>query len=905
MKKFLSLLTVLAVTTQLQAADVDLATAQSAAKSFMTRQVAAGRLRAAATANLKLAKAEASIANPKAVDYYIFNSDKSYVVVSGDDQAPEILMYGEEGAIDMNNIPPGMQWLLNKYKYQIDGIKAGTLKAVAPPKTATTAVEPLVKANWDQTAPYYNQTPTSNGRHTYTGCPATSLSMCFYLYKWPKTYPALPAIPKTSYGVAAAALQEKAADWDNIIDEYTGPTNYSYTSAQADAVAWLMRYVGQACTMEYSTSGSGADDPEILEACHTFGYTDAKLLTLTELVQSGWSYTNGTQKYTDAQWNEWMLEELHAGRPIEYLAYDITSGQVSGHAFNVFGCNTSGQYYVNWGWSGDSNGYCTLHNFTTSTGATGQSGSYTFKYGEAMIIGIAPPSTAQQLTAPTLNAATSISTNSFTASWTYNPETTVTYTLNVTTTGGTQVANVTGITDKSYNVTGLNPATTYVMKVKAVPTDTENYTESEWSATRNVTTTEEIVPTITVTPTSIDFGTLMVGETATKTFTVTGANLEGNIALALSDPNDVYSLSTTMVTKSQATSGRTITVTYNPKENKAYDATVTLTSANAQTVTVSLTGAAAFDVPVMTTADENFIKHTSFRADWTDNTPAANVASYTLEVNVVKDEPEPTVELLNTLDATGYSGYNSITLPAPWGGSNVRSGYGSIYFSNSSWYGYGYITYTIPEGYENATFTLEITSASGSYGQGNFTVATPQTASTGHEFKSSETFAWVVTASSGEQIKITSTDSSYSPDIVMLKVYRGDATAMQRKAANETGDENYRTITGITDKSYIVNELLAGGTFTYRVKALYTNGTESNWSNVETVTLNAEEDPTDTLLGDVNNDGNVDVDDVNALIAIILGKEQADAYGTRAYITDDDTIDVDDVNAVIAIILGK
>ena len=60
----------------------------------------------------------------------------------------------------------------------------------------------------------------------------------------------------------------------------------------------------------------------------------------------------------------------------------------------MFGCDTSGKYYVNWGWSGDSNGYCTLHNFTTATGSTGQSGSFVFNYGEAMIIGIAPPAGA-------------------------------------------------------------------------------------------------------------------------------------------------------------------------------------------------------------------------------------------------------------------------------------------------------------------------------------------------------------------------------------------------------------------------------------------------------------------------------------------------------------------------------
>lgn len=57
--------------------------------------------------------------------------------------------------------------------------------------------------------------------------------------------------------------------------------------------------------------------------------------------------------------------------------------------------------------------------------------------------------------------------------------------------------------------------------------------------------------------------------------------------------------------------------------------------------------------------------------------------------------------------------------------------------------------------------------------------------------------------------------------------------------------------------------------------------------------------------GDVNLDGVVDIDDVSIVIAIILGKDQAEKYDRRAYITDDDQIDVDDVNAIIKIILDK
>ena len=733
----------LCVTTQVQAADVDLATAQNAAKAFMTKQVANGRLRAAAATNLQLVKAEKSVAKPTAVDYYIFNSDKSYVVVAGDDKAPQILMYGEQGCIDLNNIPPAMQWLLNKYKYQIDGIKAGTLEPIKAATRATVAVAPLVNANWDQTAPYYNHTPTSGSTHTYTGCPATSLSMCFYKYKWPETYPAVAAIAASSYGVAAPALSEKAADWDNIIDEYTGPTNYTYTSAQADAVAWLMRYVGQACTMQYSTSGSGANDPEILEACHTFGYTDAQLLTLCELVQSGWSYTNGTANYTDTEWNNYMMTELQAGRPIEYLAYDITSGQVSGHAFNVFGCDSNGKYYVNWGWSGVGNAYCTLHNFVASTGSTGQSGSYTFKYGEAMIIGIEPPAGA--LTNPRIKAE----------------------------------------------------------------------------------------------PSTLDM-TAVVGSTKTATFTVTGYNLTNAVNLSVSGDN-AFSLSTSSISVNQAQNGITVTVTYHPSELGTDDATVTLSSTGASNVTVKLNGTATLqkeDIVLQEAAD---ITNTSFKAIWNDATPSANISSYTLWVS--QEDPDA-VQLLGTINGSNYTGnYTSITLSSPWGGTGVKGGNNAVYFGST-----GNITFTIPEGYNNRTFTMRIKTVSGTYGSGNITVKSAQTAAVGHSFSAGETFNWLVQGSTGEKITITTTDANYSPDMALIEVYSGDATQAKAptRGVSEEGDATYRIVTGITDKSYTVNNLTPEATYYFRVKAIYVDGTESSWTETKEVTLEDDTNPSIT-----------------------------------------------------------
>ena len=59
------------------------------------------------------------------------------------------------------------------------------------------------------------------------------------------------------------------------------------------------------------------------------------------------------------------------------------------------------------------------------------------------------------------------------------------------------------------------------------------------------------------------------------------------------------------------------------------------------------------------------------------------------------------------------------------------------------------------------------------------------------------------------------------------------------------------------------------------------------------------------LRGDINGDDMVDVDDMNILINIILGKANANDFPGKADIDDSGVVDVDDMNIVINIILGK
>ena len=71
--------------------------------------------------------------------------------------------------------------------------------------------------------------------------------------------------------------------------------------------------------------------------------------------------------------------------------------------------------------------------------------------------------------------------------------------------------------------------------------------------------------------------------------------------------------------------------------------------------------------------------------------------------------------------------------------------------------------------------------------------------------------------------------------------------------------------------------------------------------SVTTITLEMPEDP--TIVGDVNNDGKVDVADINCIINVILENEPASNYDGRADVNGDSKVDVADINLVIDIIL--
>ena len=119
MKKILFLAALLLAAMPVLAGNVDLSTAQSKATDFLRTKAFKSRLMTSAP-TIKWTHEVKNSSNAALAAYYIVNTDKGYVIVSGDDRAREILAYGDGCLESMNDLPDAMQFFLDMYKAEME-----------------------------------------------------------------------------------------------------------------------------------------------------------------------------------------------------------------------------------------------------------------------------------------------------------------------------------------------------------------------------------------------------------------------------------------------------------------------------------------------------------------------------------------------------------------------------------------------------------------------------------------------------------------------------------------------------------------------------------------------------------------------------------------------------------------
>ena len=334
--------------------------------------------------------------------YYVFNigSRDGFVIVSGDDCAPEILGYADSGEVDPQNMPENMKAWLQGYADQIEwmkekGIKAQT-RSIAK-AGAKSAIEPLLKSEWNQYSPFNDQCPTytkdAETKHYVTGCVATAMAQIMYYHKWPEACTAIPQYTPTGANASCPtlpALESTTFDWAKMCDTYNG-------SEDGTEVAKLFKYCGTAVQMNYAEGGSSASTGTAVYALmNYFGYS------------SGARYL-GRSGYTYAQWIDIIYGELAAGRPVLYDGQS-TGG---GHAFVCDGYEEDDLFHINWGWGGQSNGVFRLSILAPEEqGAGGSSTSDGYRMWQSIGVGIEKTNTSPSYPEPA-NTNPSLEVTSF------------------------------------------------------------------------------------------------------------------------------------------------------------------------------------------------------------------------------------------------------------------------------------------------------------------------------------------------------------------------------------------------------------------------------------------------------------------------------------------------------------
>ncbi len=294
------------------------------------------------SANPRRAKKVEQQSDATQEDFYVFNAENNggFVIISGDDRTEEILGYADSGSLDMDNLPSNLKGWLEGYSKQIDVIRqenySGQTTARRAPSTPRAAIEPLIITKWGQDGPYNLMCPEIDGKHCVTGCVATAMAQVMYYHKWPQNAcAAIPAYTAGTRQIQMAALPPTTFKWDKMRDRYwEGETGES-----ADAVAELMRYCGQAVTMDYNIDESSSG-VVLSTLINYFGYSkNVKRIYMSQ--------------HTLSQWEDILYKELSEGRPVLYEGASVSNA----HEFICDGYDGNGYYHFNWGWNGMADGF--------------------------------------------------------------------------------------------------------------------------------------------------------------------------------------------------------------------------------------------------------------------------------------------------------------------------------------------------------------------------------------------------------------------------------------------------------------------------------------------------------------------------------------------------------------------
>ena len=321
-----------------------------------------------------------SLTGEEARYYYIYNrgSNEGFVIIAGDDELTPYIGYATTGRFIVEDMPEQLAAFLKACQERIDELVSSisyhqVLQPTRPRASEPTQIAPLLgNIQWNQSAPWNNQTPVVDGEHTPVGCVAIAYTQVMRYYQWPtQGEGTFSYTEKRSDRQHSVDYESTTYDWAHMPERYADPSQA--TEEETNALSTLAYHAGVAVEMMYAPRGSGASMPYVDRALRDHFRYDKRV-----------SFKNRVN-YTQATWEQLLRNELIAARPIVYSGYGH-----GGHAFVCDGYDANGLFHINWGWGGMSDGYFNLNYLVPSDLGIGGGAGGGYSLGQGAVVGIMP-----------------------------------------------------------------------------------------------------------------------------------------------------------------------------------------------------------------------------------------------------------------------------------------------------------------------------------------------------------------------------------------------------------------------------------------------------------------------------------------------------------------------------------
>ncbi len=290
---------------------------------------------------------------------YVFNlKSDGYIITSANKNIVPVLAYSNQSNFDFKNVPPAVNYWLNRYKEQTEYILKNNTKSIEnnllwekylnnnfnTKDINDTLVEPLVTSKWNQTKFYNALCPdTSAGPdgHSLTGCVATATGQLLYYHRFPESGTGSYSYNCPNFGVISEDFSTANYNFDEMANQLT---DYSYSAAL------LLYHLGVTFDMWYGPDGSAVWNHSVDNSLKTY----FKYCPETQYV---------FRDSTTMNWDSIVAVNLMNKKPLYYAGWEDLSFQ-SGHAFVCDGYNGANYYHYNWGWGGAYDGWFYSDNLT-------------------------------------------------------------------------------------------------------------------------------------------------------------------------------------------------------------------------------------------------------------------------------------------------------------------------------------------------------------------------------------------------------------------------------------------------------------------------------------------------------------------------------------------------------------